>query len=794
MRSDGLVAFTAYWFRATLRSRWRGYLGIVVLLGITGGLSLFALAGARRTQSAYPRFLRDANVSTMAVDTGPVRPGDGGDDRVAVPGGRRGRASTSRPRSRRIAHGKPVVPTRTSRRWPASTDASSTRTASRPRRAGFPNPKRIDEVAVNEVAARAIRLPARPEARRSARGTRTTSAKDFFEHPTRTEAPHDRDHRRHRAVPGGSRARRHRSLCAGALHARVHRARRCPTCSTSGRGSSCGAATPTSTHSSSATSSLLDPGSPQFFRVTSVTTFHTQQAVRPLSIALTLFGAIAFLACVVLVGLALSRQLRSEPEERAVLRAMGAAPGGVERRRGRPARSSAVLVGAASPSLLAVAASPFMPIGKVRAVEVARGFDADWTVLGFGALLFIALLGTVVGFTAWRASPHRGADDRAACARRSSSPPRRARASPPPASPGCGWPWNRARPHRGAGPVGDARRRDRGARARRGDDVREQPERARRSSAPVRLGVGRHAVDSAGYGNSHVSTSRTRCSTAIRTSTPGRARSSAPTTVDGTNVPLLGVTPGASVHPPILEGRSIESAHEVVMGSETLAAARQARRRHRDHRNRRRAKQTLADRRYRDASHDRHRARRVHIARRRCDGRPHARARVRARNYRTGVDPGPNVIFVRFRDGVDHGGDDRAACDERHRRSPRSTGAIERLRRAASGGDRQRQRHRVVTDDPRRRVLVFAALASLALTLGSSVRRRRHDLALLKTLGFTRRQLAATVRWQASVTVVAGLRGRRAARHHRRPMALGRVRPRPRRRARPVDAVSSCCS
>ena len=52
---------------------------------------------------------------------------------------------------------------------------------------------------------------------------------------------------------------------------------------------------------------------------------------------------------------------------------------------------------------------------------------------------------------------------------------------------------------------------------------------------------------------------------------------------------------------------------------------------------------------------------------------------------------------------------------------------------------------------------MFASLASLALTLGSSVRRRRHDLALLKTLGFTRRQLSATVRWQASVTVAAGL-------------------------------------
>ena len=130
---------------------------------------------------------------------------------------------------------------------------------------------------------------------------------------------------------------------------------------------------------------LLDPGSPQFFRVTSVTTFHTQQAVRPLSIALALFGAIAFLACVVLVGLALSRQLRSENEEREVLRAMGAAP----------AASSvaaaigplvAVLAGAALAVVLAIAASPSMPIGKVRAVEVARGFDADWTVLGFGAL------------------------------------------------------------------------------------------------------------------------------------------------------------------------------------------------------------------------------------------------------------------------------------------------------------------------------------------------------------------------------------------------------------------------
>ena len=44
-----------------------------------------------------------------------------------------------------------------------------------------------------------------------------------------------------------------------------------------------------------------------------------------------------------------------------------------------------------------------------------------------------------------------------------------------------------------------------------------------------------------------------------------------------------------------------------------------------------------------------------------------------------------------------------------------------------------------------------------ALTLAASVRRRRRDLALLKALGFTPRQLAAAVAWQATVTAVVGV-------------------------------------
>ena len=52
--------------------------------------------------------------------------------------------------------------------------------------------------------------------------------------------------------------------------------------------------------------------------------------------------------------------------------------------------------------------------------------------------------------------------------------------------------------------------------------------------------------------------------------------------------------------------------------------------------------------------------------------------------------------------------------------------------------------------------LAAGATIALSLTLVASVRRRRRDLALLKTLGFTRRQLASTVAWQASVAVGIG--------------------------------------
>src|SRR5215470_5295061 len=65
-REESMVA-SSYVARSNLRNRWRSSAGVAILLALTAGLSLFSLAGARRVQSAYPRYLRAARASTLTV-------------------------------------------------------------------------------------------------------------------------------------------------------------------------------------------------------------------------------------------------------------------------------------------------------------------------------------------------------------------------------------------------------------------------------------------------------------------------------------------------------------------------------------------------------------------------------------------------------------------------------------------------------------------------------------------------------------------------------------------------------
>jgi ABC-type lipoprotein release transport system permease subunit len=54
-------------------------------------------------------------------------------------------------------------------------------------------------------------------------------------------------------------------------------------------------------------------------------------------------------------------------------------------------------------------------------------------------------------------------------------------------------------------------------------------------------------------------------------------------------------------------------------------------------------------------------------------------------------------------------------------------------------------------------VLAVLASATVAHALVSAVRRRRRDLALLATLGLTRRQISSTVAWQSTTVGVLAL-------------------------------------
>jgi hypothetical protein len=59
--------------RADLRRRWRAMLAMALLIGLVSGVVLVAAAGARRTDTAYPRFLSRSHAADLLVS--PVQSG-----------------------------------------------------------------------------------------------------------------------------------------------------------------------------------------------------------------------------------------------------------------------------------------------------------------------------------------------------------------------------------------------------------------------------------------------------------------------------------------------------------------------------------------------------------------------------------------------------------------------------------------------------------------------------------------------------------------------------------------------
>ena len=129
----------------------------------------------------------------------------------------------------------------------------------------------------------------------------------------------------------------------------------------------------------------------------------TQQAIRPQAIALAAFAALAGLIALAVIGQLLSRQLALDSAEFPVLRAIGATRGSLVAL--SLARLAVVtLAGGVIAAAIAIAASPLMPIGPARLAEPHPGVEVNLAILGAGfaaiALLPLALLAGA----AWRAA------------------------------------------------------------------------------------------------------------------------------------------------------------------------------------------------------------------------------------------------------------------------------------------------------------------------------------------------------------------------------------------------------
>ncbi|MEO7557204.1 MAG: hypothetical protein ABIV94_11445, partial [Acidimicrobiales bacterium] len=321
--------------------------------------------------------------------------------------------------------------------------------------------------------------------------------------------------------------------------------------------------------------SRLPPDAPQFFRTTSIDEFHALQSMRPVSVALGAFGGIALLAALLLGGQAIARRLRFERDERAAWRALGARPGTAIGAAVAPIALT-VVGGAALAVVVAVAASPAMPIGPVRRVEVASGFDVDLTVLGFGAAaLALALVGVAL-FVAWREAPQRVAGHAQVTPRSRVVTAAASAGMSPPAVAGLRLAFEP------------------------GDGATAVP--VRSVMATVAIAVAalvaaltfasslNHLVNrpslygwdwggtlwaQAGYGN----VDGPNTDEVLGADEHVAGWSSAwfgSGLIDGRNLPLLGMRPGSAVTPPLASGRPTASTDEIVLGTATIAALHKA--------------------------------------------------------------------------------------------------------------------------------------------------------------------------------------------------------------------------
>lgn len=147
-----------------------------------------------------------------------------------------------------------------------------------------------------------------------------------------------------------------------------------------------------------------DPGAGgNDFNLDSDRTAKVQRAIRPQAVALAVFAGLAAIAGLLIVGQILTRQIFLESTEHPTLRALG-----MTRRQlvlTVAARVVAIGLGGAMVAItLAIVASPLFPIGPARIAEPRPGMAANVGVLVGGAGVLVVLLVGAVALPMWRAA------------------------------------------------------------------------------------------------------------------------------------------------------------------------------------------------------------------------------------------------------------------------------------------------------------------------------------------------------------------------------------------------------
>lgn len=766
-----------YRFGVTFRRRWGGYLALAVLIGLTGGIAMGSMVAARRTYSSYPGFLAGTNPSdlvvqpftTPAYSPGLVRqlgrlPHVRG---VAVAVPFNALTLTSRGKLGRVLLAQ--VQLAATIASPHGLYADQDRvTITSGRRA---NPARADEVVASPDAAALLHLRVGSHLRvglisssqqgPGIPGSRQVNLTVVGIGVFNTQVLQD-------GIDSGR---------TGLLLGTPGLVRKFASCCASGMidglrldgGSRYDTAVGREYQHLVATSPDISPGGSELYvYITSAIEAQAQRAIRPEAIALGVFAAIAGLAALIIGIQSISRQLRAAADDTGVLRALGAGPATIMAD-GLPGMVAAVTAGALLADALAVGLSPFSLFGPVREVEPGRGIYLDWTVLGLGSIGLVLLLGGVAAVFAYRLAPHRAAV-REQVAERRPAALRRMLAEGLPAS-GAEGLRLALEPGRGrtAVPVRSVMAGAVLAMTVVTATLTFGASLAALVSHPALYGWNFSYAFYAVQGWGAVPARWADPLLAHDRLVAATASVDFPTVqIDGQTVPAMAAPTRPAVAPHLLSGHGVDGSRQAVLGPATLAQLHKR----------------VGDAVTLTSGSFRVRLRIAGTATMPAIGgvlsvHPSMSTGVL---FSTAILPkgindefgrllsGPNAILVRLRPGTGQAAGQRSlqAISKRIKQMLNSP----RIVAATGGASVADQVDLLPAQRPAEIVnyksmgampavlagaLAAAAVAALGLTLVASVRRRRRDFALLKTLGFTRRQLAGAVAWQSTVLAVIGL-------------------------------------